>query len=105
MNLKDYKKRCYNSGKISGLQDWYVDKKFSQYDKKIERKGLIPVSPLTENNYPYWIFMLRDIFILLTCKNVAMQHDWKDSRGAKIERIVALLTFKKIIYLKVALIK
>lgn len=86
------KKRCYNSGKIGGLNYISVINKFKSANLEIERRGMHPVSPLDNGlkpSHPYWLHMAVDILMLARCGNVYLQADWQTSRGARIEYRVA----------------
>lgn len=101
-------KRVYISGKISGLEKEEYDGNF-----RIARRAfwsifhefglsqiILPtqIKPLFGIK-SYWCHMVADIFALLKCTHVAFQKNWIDSRGARIEMIVAILFNKKIIML------
>ncbi len=91
-------KRVYNSGKISGLPFSTVQNKFEQSDILIRRMGYKAINPLKNklpNNAPWWLHMIFDIALLLTCRAIYLQSDWNESKGAKIEyKIAQFLKFK-----------
>lgn len=97
------KKKCYVSGKISGLPWGEVERNFSSAVLRVFRLGMTPVSPLN-NGVPRWmpwiVHMVVDVINLLRCSAVAMQGNWIDSQGAKIEYWVAKKTGKEIIFLE-----
>ena len=43
-------------------------------------------------------YMINDIRALLKCDSIYMMDNWNDSRGAKIEFAIALLTKKRILW-------
>ena len=100
--------KIYLSGAISGLE-----KEEYEHNFRIAKKTVWNIFPeiwLSQIILPTeikplfgihsWFFhMAADIFALLKCTNVAFQKNWIDSRGARIEMIVALITNKKIIML------
>jgi hypothetical protein len=94
-------KKIYISGKISGLDADFVREKFngSEWDLIIKNKPFenpIHIRPLF--GIDKWIFhLIADIWQLLKCDAILLQPDWIDSRGSKIEVIVAILTGKQII--------
>lgn len=95
-------KKCYNAGKISGLSYLDAYNKFDRYDKDIERRGMLPVNPMKVGlrpRRPWWMHLVYDLGLLIGCSHVVFQHDWEESRGARIEHCVARLLRKKIIYL------
>ena len=67
--------------------------------------GFMPVDPcdlsilgMPIHEWPWWICMVRCLWVLLGCSYVYMLHDWEQSRGAKIEHKVAKALNKQIIY-------
>lgn len=97
----------YLSGKISGLKKSEYESNF--LSAKVEILKSKPyrywyiVSPLEIKPIfgikSYWCHMAADIYQELKCTHVAFQKNWIDSRGARIEMIVAILFNKKIIML------
>lgn len=86
--------RCYNSGKISGLTYLTAVKNFEESDKVIREMNLIPVSPIEKGlkpSRPYWLHIIWDLCLLLTCKNIYFQRNWEESKGARIEYRAAKL--------------
>lgn len=95
------KKRCYNSGKITGLSDLDYILNFLDADDEIKQLGYNPISPLDKNmqgNIPWWLHITLDVMLLLTCRTAYFQRNWKDSRGARIEHRIAKFFRMKIIY-------
>lgn len=105
--FKDFKakrKRIYISGKINGLPTHYYTQKFAQAEVQVQRfYSDNTISPLRIRplfGIRRWFFhMVSDIYALLKCNAVAFMDNWKDSRGARIEMIVALIANKEIIML------
>ncbi|MGV8135880.1 MAG: DUF4406 domain-containing protein [Mangrovibacterium sp.] len=94
-------KRCYNSGKISGLPNNEYMFNFIVADYEIESKGYIAINPLhhgIKNDVPWIIHMIVDISLMLTCSTVYLQRNWKNSKGARIEHRIAKFFGLKIIY-------
>ena len=95
------RKKCYNSGKISGLPYLTAYNNFLAADKMIEAKGLDPVNPMKERwlrpSAPWILHMIVDVWKMLWCSTVYFQKNWQDSRGAKIEFYIALNLNKKMI--------
>jgi len=95
------RKRCYNSGKITGLPDLDYILNFMDADDEIKELGYNPINPLTHvmsADVPWWLHMTVDILLLLTCRTAYFQENWKDSRGARIEHNIAKFFRMKIIY-------
>lgn len=96
------KKKCYNSGKISGLPYNQAYLKFENYDKLIEQNGYKAVSPIKQGLRPcapYWAHMAYDIWLLLRCDAILLQPDWRESKGARIEKRVAELFCKELFFI------
>lgn len=88
-------KRCYNSGKIGGLNYLTALRQFEVADCAIRRVGLIPVNPLNNGlkpNRPWICHMIVDILLMATCRSVYFQSNWRTSRGARIEYRLAKIT-------------
>lgn len=98
------KKKCYNSGKITGLPDLVAYNNFLAADKEIESLGYIPVNPLAERwlspKAPWLLHMIVDVWHMLWCRAVYFQKNWEDSRGARVEFQLALMLDKELIYQK-----
>lgn len=95
------KPRCYIAGKIGGRPVIEVFHSFARASDEITSRGYEPVSPLYNGldfNDPWLLHMVVDICLLLRCRYVYFQKDWKNSRGAQIEHRAARWTGKRIIY-------
>jgi hypothetical protein len=95
-------KKIYISGKISGLDAGMAEEKFTEsWRKQMRLKKYLPLDPFMIKplfGIDEWIFhMIADILVLLKCDAILLQPDWIDSRGSKIEVVVAILTRKQII--------
>ena len=89
------KQRCYNSGKIGGLNYLIVHKNFEEADRAIEKMGLIPINPfnrILKPSRPWILHMVVDILLMATCRSVYFQANWRTSKGARIEHRLAVLT-------------
>jgi hypothetical protein len=95
------KKKCYNSGKISGLPYLVAYNNFLAADRRIEELGFESVNPMKEKwlkpSAPWICHMIVDIWKMLWCDTVYFQKNWTDSRGAQVEFYVALNLNKKMI--------
>lgn len=94
MKGKTRKQKCYNSGKIGGLNYLVAYDHSHKADGEIEAMGFTPVNPIKQGlkpSAPYWAHMIADILLLARCRHIYMQRNWKESRGAKIEYKVAKL--------------
>ena len=94
------KRRVYISGKISGLDNHYVQLKFAACAESLKSVGYEPVNPL-KNGLPSsasWKEHMRaDIALLKTCDYIYLQRDFIMSRGAMIELFLAIRWGKSII--------
>ena len=95
------RKRCYNSGKISGLPYLVAYNNFLAADRMIEELGFESVNPMKEKwlkpSAPWILHMIVDIWKMLWCNTVYFQKNWTDSRGAQVEFYVALNLNKNMI--------
>lgn len=98
----DKKKKCYNSGKITGLPYLTAYNNFLAADKKIRAMGYEPINPMEKQwlspSAPWLLHMIVDVWHLLWCKAVYFQKNWADSRGARIEFQIALWLDKELMY-------
>jgi predicted transcriptional regulator len=95
--------KIYISGKITGLPLEEVKEKFEKAEKFLIAKGYEVVNP-TRNGIPEsepWdVHVAFDIVAMLGCSAVYMLQDWPYSKGATIEKSVAEIAGKEIIYEK-----
>ena len=95
------KKKCYNSGKISGLPYLVAYNNFLAVDRRIEELGFESVNPMKEKwlkpSAPWILHMIVDVWKMLWCNTVYFQKNWTDSRGAQVEFYVALNLNKNMI--------
>lgn len=93
--------RTYISGRISGLDFDDVIKNFKSAYDLLQSVGLQPVNPLDNGlsrNETWEKHMIRDIEILLSCDAILMLDDWIDSRGARIEKVIAQEAGLRVLY-------
>ena len=95
------RKRCYNSGKISGLPYLVAYNNFLAADRRIEELGFESVNPMKEKwlkpSAPWILHMIVDVWKMLWCNTVYFQKNWTDSRGAQVEFYIALNLNKRMI--------
>lgn len=93
--------RVYVSGRISGLNEDDVNSKFRKGMNDVIEMGHEAVNPLN-NGLPksasWGEHMVRDIEMLMSCEAIYMLHNWKESRGARIELNIAIEMGFKVIY-------
>lgn len=96
--------RCYNSGPISSLTFITALNNFRAADTVIsEWIGMKPVNPMEVTwglrpSASWWLHMVKDILLLLSCKAVYFQNGWIRSRGARIEYRWAKWTGKQMYF-------
>jgi|LakMenEpi03Aug12_release.lakeMendotaPanAssembly.Ray.scaffolds.fasta_scaffold558115_2 hypothetical protein len=101
--------KIYISGKISGLTTEEALNNFERAEKYLHENQnsldsvyvneLVNPMKLEHNHDKTWVeFMKEDISALLTCDAIYLLKNWGDSRGARIERAIALELGIKIIY-------
>lgn len=93
--------KVYISGQISGLPIEEVKEKFSSVEAQLIAQGYEVVNPLKNGlpwNAPWELHIAMDIVLLMGCDTIYLLTGWDNSRGATLEKNVAELTKKKIIY-------
>lgn len=84
--------KIYLSGKVSDLPPEKVRANFAQAADQIRAFGHEPISPLDSgiDYYDKWEkHIAADIAMLLNCDAIYLLKDWKDSKGARIEKAIA----------------
>lgn len=76
--------KVYISGKITGLPQGRVEKKFKDAEEWLRAEGYTPVNPtrLQIPDLEYEDYMKIDFAMLGICDAIYMLSDWKDSLGA-----------------------
>lgn len=86
--------KLYIAGPMTGISDFNYPE-FEAAADKLRAAGFDPVSP-TENGLPktaHWKQHMRaDIPMLLQCGGVALLDGWENSKGAQLERHIAMQT-------------
>lgn len=88
------KERIYIAGKVTGLPWQEVEDKFLEAAKIIQQHGAIPEEPIYYclASWSWQKCMRTCLKVLLSCDKILLLPDWKQSRGARIEFLVALAT-------------
>jgi hypothetical protein len=96
-------KRIYIAGKFTGLQYDSVKQKFKDTEIMLKNKGYFVINPVrltTMFLHKSWKFnmIICILFLILFCDKIYIQKDWLDSKGAKLEYIIALELGYEIIF-------
>lgn len=84
-------KKIYISGKISGLSEEECYNNFEGAITKLRRVNLFGVSPFQGDEGKTWKeYMKKGIQVMMNCDGILMLSNWRDSKGANIERNLAL---------------
>lgn len=88
------KKKIYISGAITGLYLPDALKNFENAVKEVEQMGHEAVNPMElvkkQEGWDWNDYMKADIKILIECDGIYMLDNWEDSKGAKVERELAI---------------
>ena len=87
------KGKIYISGKITGLEITEAEANFQNYEDLLSMHHFEPVNPMKLNHQhdkSWESYMREDLIAMLQCDGVLMLDGWEDSRGAVIERKLAL---------------
>ena len=94
-------KKIYISGKISGLPIDEAKAKFAAHAIRVAQTGHIAVNPFDiapENGMPWEHYMKKDIAAMVECDEVHLLPCWQESKGAVIERDIALKLNIPVVY-------
>ena len=91
---------AYVAGKITGLPKGQVENKFNIIASELAGQGYIVVKPIAVNDdSKTWDDAVRgDIKKMLECDEVHLLPDWQESRGAQLERDIALRLGMQVVY-------
>ena len=91
---------AYVAGKITGLAKEDVKNKFNMITNQLLSMGYHVEHPSAVHNDKHtWPDAIRgDIKKMLECDEVHMLPDWQESRGAQLERDIALRLGMQIVY-------
>jgi hypothetical protein len=93
-------RRVYVAGKVTGLPKEQVKTKFNQITNKLHSLGYQVVKPVAiTDEAPNWDDAMRnDIKKMLECDELHMLPDWQESRGAQLERDIAIRLGMNVVY-------
>jgi len=91
---------AYVAGKVSGLPERDVKDKFFRVSRELTAMGYQVVMPASVSDHSRdWEDTMRvDIKKLMECDEVHMLPCWQSSRGAQLERDIALRLGMQVIY-------
>lgn len=93
--------KIYISGQISGQPIEEVADKFEAAETMLKAQGYEVVNPLKNGipaNASWEVRVAMDVLLLMGCKAIYLLPDWGFSKGATLEKNLAELTGKTIIY-------
>lgn len=93
-------KTAYIAGKVTGLPKNHVVSKFNTVEDQLISMGYQVVKPqaVYEDNASWDVAVRGDIKKMLECDEVHLLPDWQDSRGAQLERDIALRLGMQVVY-------
>ena len=91
---------AYIAGKITGLPKGHVQDKFETISNQLSGMGYEVVKPVAlSDDTKTWDDSVRsDIKKMLECDEVHLLPDWQDSKGAQLERDIALRLGMQVVY-------
>lgn len=99
--------KIYISGKISGLPLDQARQNFENAENKLCDEVYFHcqiINPMKsvpfKEGKSWWYYMRKDLKLLWGCDVIYVQKNWKTSKGAIIEIIFSILTFKVIMFEK-----
>ena len=93
--------KVYISGKITGLEQQEAFDIFEKAEIEIKELGGTPINPMKiehKENSNWYDYMEKDLSALLRCDGIYMLDNWGISKGARIERAVAMELGLSIVY-------
>jgi nucleoside 2-deoxyribosyltransferase len=101
----EQKKKIYIAGAISRLPEMDVLMKFEAAERQVRGAGYEPFNPFLQIGCaPEWQgatweqLMRTCIIVLMACDGVLLCHDWAVSKGACIERDIAIKVGIPVVY-------
>ena len=86
--------KVYISGKISGLDQKVAKKKFDDAERNLIAMGFEVVNPMNfgegDPNKTWKDYMMEDINMLFDCDGIYLLDNWGNSKGARVERAIAI---------------
>lgn len=91
---------AYVAGKITGLPQDEVKSKFNKITTQLRSMGYQVVKPIgvTDAAQPWDDAVRSDIKKMLECDEIHLLPDWQESRGAQLERDIAIRLGMDVVY-------
>jgi hypothetical protein len=91
---------AYVAGKVTGLPEDQVKSKFNVITAQLNSMGYHVEKPVAvgDNSHTWNEAIRNDIKKMLECDEVHMLPDWQDSKGALLERDIALRLGMRVVY-------
>lgn len=93
--------KVYIAGKVTGLDEAFVFRKFNESKCQLKKQGCIAMSPAVlalNSGFGHSDYMHVCLAMIDVCDAVYMQKDWRNSKGARMELQYARKCKKKILY-------
>ena len=93
-------KTIYIAGKVSGLPEEQVREKFERAASELKAEGHVVLSPANADDKGNdWGNTLRNsIKTMMNCDEVHLLPGWQESRGAQLERDIAIRLGMNVVY-------
>ena len=93
-------KTIYVAGKMYGLPEEQVREKFEKAASQLQNQGYKVVSPASDmqQNLSWEDTMRHSIKSMLDCDEVHLLPCWQESRGAQLERDIAIRLGMNVVY-------
>lgn len=92
-------RKIYLAGKVSGLSLIEAYQNFAMQDKEFSSIGKT-INPM-HKCHPNWSWIRCMIvciyYLVFHCNRISLQSNWQQSKGAKIEVLIAIITRKEFI--------
>ena len=93
-------KKIYIAGKVTGLSTFDLSQKFNSVEQTLTEQGYKVYNPIkiVLEGTDWEPAMRKCISALIECDEIFMLHDWKQSKGARLEHDIAQKLKLRIIY-------
>lgn len=102
INSELYNRTIYISGKITGLDIDNAASIFKEAEQNLKSEFKNVINPMElvpyDDKLTWHDYMVKDIEALLKCDAIFMLKNWGQSKGARVERAIAIELGLEIIY-------